>query len=138
MKNNYLYTIRRHLGKGKHFGWWQIREYITNSKQGGIVEYVDPAKFTIIFRTCYLYNRPNTAKKIFDGGHKQPCAWICAGSYVVEDSSVTGIIDDYPSLLEYNPKEAINWRLHNHFGPAVNVDKDEFNFIYTKKTKLYV
>jgi hypothetical protein len=39
MKNEYMYTIRRHLGRGKHYGWWQIREYITNSKQGAIVGY---------------------------------------------------------------------------------------------------
>ena len=142
MKNNYLYTIRRHLGKGKHFGWWQIREYITNSKQGGIVEYVDPSKFTIIFRTCYLYNRPNTAKKILEGGHKQPCAWICAGSYVVEETSVIEIIDD-PVMareLKYNPRKAPWWILDN---PAKNcndfiADRKEIPFIYTKKTKLYV
>jgi len=136
--NNYMYTIRRHLGKGKYFGWWQIRKHITNAKQGDIVEYVDPEKFCIIFRTCFLYNRPKTAQKILDGAYKQPCAWICAGSYILEDTLATDIIDDYPSLLEYNPKKAINWRVHNHFGPPVNVDGDEFEFIYTKSTKLYI
>ncbi len=133
MKNNYLYTIRRHLGKGKHFGWWQIREYITNAKQGEIVEYIDPDKFCIIFRTCFLYNRPKTAQKIFDGAYKQPCAWICAGSYMKEPANATEIIDDYPSLLEYNPKKSIHWTSWN-----VNMDGVEHEFIYTKGTKLYI
>lgn len=137
MKNNYMYTIRRHLGKGKHFGWWQIREYITNSKQGAIVEYVDPAKFTIIFRNCFLYNRPNTAKKIFNGGHKQPCAWICAGSYVKDNIEAAKIIDDMPTELEFNPKKAINWRVYYPFQMPTEVF-GEVLYIYTKGTKLYI
>ena len=74
-----------HLGRGKHCGWWQVREYISNSKQGKIVEYIDPSKFTIILRTCYLYNKVVQAEKILNGAHKEPCAWICVGSYVKED-----------------------------------------------------
>jgi len=135
--NNYMYTIRRHLGKGKHFGWWQIREYITNSKQGGIVEYVDPSKFTIIFRTCYLYNRPNTAKKILEGANKQPCAWICAGSYVKDNVEDVEIADDMPTELEFNPKKAINWIAYYPFQEPVEVF-GEISYIYTKNTKLYI
>jgi hypothetical protein len=137
MKNNYLYTIRRHLGQGKHKGWWQIREYISNAKQGIVVEYVDSSKFSIIFRTCLLYNRVNQAKKIINGAYKEPCAWICAGSYVVEDKSIVEIIDDNPTEISYNPKKSIHWTEHTK-DEDINIDGEEFSYIYSNGVKLYI
>ena len=138
MKNEYMYTIRMHLGRGKHCGWWQVREYISNSKQGKIVEYIDPSKFTIILRTCYLYNRVVQAEKILNGAHKEPCAWICVGSYVKEDIELFSIVDENPYLLEYNPRKNKHWMVYGDFGPPDAIDKEEIQFIYTKKTKLYI
>ena len=137
MRNNYMYTIRMHLGNGKHKGWWQIREYITNSKQGGIVEYVDPSKFTIILRTCLLYNRVVQAEKIMNGAHKEPCAWICVGSYVIEDKSIVEVLDDSPTEVSYNPRKSIHWNEVSK-SDLYSIDGEEFSYIYSNGTKLYI
>ena len=93
----YRFTVRRHLSKGEHYGWWQIRECISKSKQGKVIEYVDPSSCSILFKNCYLYNRPNTAQKIFDGAYKAPCAWICFDEYEKVDTIISEDFADFMS-----------------------------------------
>lgn len=89
--------VRFHLGAGAHCGHWQIR-------RGRRVEYVDPSVASLVMRGCRLANRPGVAKRIHDGEHKTPCAWIeCETIETRPSEAVTG------ELVRYNPRVAPHW-----------------------------
>lgn len=123
------YTIRKHLSKGKNFGFWQIRGYITDSKQGAEIEYVNPATHSIELVNCLLYNKINAAKKIFEGGEKNPCAYIIFQEYkVIERQNEMGAVE-----VSFNPKKCPNWLV----GGVVS-DFTEIPQIVSSLTKLFV
>lgn len=89
--------VRFHLGAGRHFGHWQIRS------QAG-VEYVDPFAASLVMRGCRLVNSPRVAKRIHDGEHKTPCAWIECES--VEDRPSQAVSGE---VVRYNPRVEPHW-----------------------------
>ena len=61
------FTIRRHLSKGQYFGFFQVRGYITDSKQGEVLFYVNPETQNLVMQDCILHNKVNQSIKIFEG-----------------------------------------------------------------------
>ena len=58
--------------------------------------------------------------------------------YVLEAMLKKMLNYKHPCLLEYNPRKNKHWMVYGDFGPPDAIDKEEIEFIYTKKTKLYV
>lgn len=92
------YQVRLHLGKGEHFGHWQV-------KCGAGVRYYDPAKASLTMLDCQLRNQPGTAKKIHDGGNKSVCAWVDCNELLV-----SGPVEMAGIRISYNPRVAPYWR----------------------------
>lgn len=89
--------VRFHLAEGRHKGHWQIR-------RGRSVRYVDPNVASLTMRGCRLVNRPATARKIYCGENKTPCAWIeCDRVEVSASPAYSG------STVSYNPRVAPHW-----------------------------
>jgi hypothetical protein len=89
--------VRFHLGAGPHCGHWQIR-------RGRRVEYVDPSVANLVMHGCRLKNSPGVAKRIYDGDHKTPCAWIECESVETRPSEAAS-----GEVVRYNPRVAPNW-----------------------------
>ena len=101
------FTVRRHLSKGKNFGFIQIRGYISDSKQGAEIEYVNPETHTVIFNNCILHNKINQSIKIFKTKEKAPCAYIIFESYeVVPLQPAVSNVE-----VRYNPVLCPNWQV---------------------------
>lgn len=129
-KEQKIFTIRRHLSKGKNFGFWQIRGYISDSKQGAEVEYVNPETHSLILENCLLYNKVNESLKIFNGGEKNPCAYIIFEKYsVIEKTDLQG----NPINISFNPKKNPNWLIDNQ-----NADFKVIETIITNGSKLFL
>ena len=89
--------VRFHLGKGRHFGHWQVRSGLS-------VRYHDPAEASLVLRGCRLVNSPGVAKRIHGGAHKTPCAWIECESIEARPPQE---FDGEP--VRYNPRVAPHW-----------------------------
>jgi hypothetical protein len=130
MQNNQKkFTIRKHLTKGEYFGFWQIRGYITDSKQGEIVQYVNPNTHTLILENCLLHNKVNAAIKIFEGGEKNPCAYIIFEAYQV--IPLQEPISE--KLVSYNPRNCPHWIVDGQQADFVCLPK-----IVSNLSKLYI
>lgn len=110
--NNPKFTIRRHLGNGKHEGHFQIREYKSPRVQGDLVGYVNPSTHTLKMYECKLFNNDELAGRILTGeqAKKKPCAWIiCEEFDIVSNDEIE--LSDYDNTTEvtYNPRVAKNW-----------------------------
>jgi hypothetical protein len=126
-----MYTIRRHLGRGKNYMHYQIRGYITDSKQGEVIEYINPDTHSIIFSGCRLHNKVNQSQKILDGASKAPCAWLIAESYRVIDKKT---IENSDIHLRFNPRISSNWEIEG----IGNVDEKHFDEVTMKEAKLFI
>lgn len=110
------YQVRFHLGKGKHFGHWQVKSAVG-------VQYHNPATTSLTLLDCQLRNQPGTARKIHAGEHKKVCAWIDCNEVIVSGRlSVVGL------PCKYNPKVAPNWR--NRSGD--NIDNQRVEVLRTE------
>ena len=127
------YSIRRHLGKGKHFGHFQIREAISDAKQGEVVGYVNPDTHSLIMANCLLHNKVNQSTKIFEGEHKKPCAWIVTDDLqiVSKDDAMVNYEFDAESV-SFNPKVDPSWIVNGR-----KMDGFIIPLIITKGTKLF-
>lgn len=61
--------VRFHLGAGKNFMKWQVKE-------DGRVSYFDPETTNLVLINAKLRNQIETAKKINQGANKTVCAWV--------------------------------------------------------------
>lgn len=97
-----MIQVRFHLGNGKHYKHWQVKD------QFGNVEYHDPSEVTLVMYDCQLRNQPGTARRIFEGGDKDVCAWVkCRDLAVVPASPYP---DRSGTPVMYNPRVAPYWR----------------------------
>ena len=128
------YAIRRNLGKGKYFGFWQISECPTNSKIGKLIGFIDGTKQSIIMSDCLLYNSLGTSKKIYNGRnldkkvHKERCAWIVCESYQITD--IIGVNNDIE--ISFNPRKSPHFMCNE-----VNVDRQKFDVLFSNEYKIY-
>lgn len=130
MSKNIKYTVRRHLQKGKEYGFFQIRGHVTDAKQGEVIELINPEKFNIAFINCKLYSKEKQAEKIFKGlTTKKPCAWIIFESYIITPKEeIKEVIN-----LEFNPRKNPFWVLDGK-----NVDNKLINKIVMNNSKLFI
>ena len=124
------YAFRIDLKRGKTFGFWQLRQCITNSKLGKELQLINPNTHTIIMHNCMLYNSKGTTQKIFQSKmHKAVCAWVVCDSYeIVPIQDAKG-----KSEIRFNPRVKPYFELNN-----TNVDKQTFNQITTCGKRMYV
>ena len=129
------YTVRRHLGRGKNYGDFQIRGYVTDSKQGDVIEYVNPNEFNIQFHNVKLFNKTKRcgtpyAEVIFSGkSDRMVCAWLIFDSYTITPKkSLSG------EGIQFNPKANPFWT--NSEGK--NIDGKSFAIVNMNSNKLYV
>jgi hypothetical protein len=128
----YKFSIRKHLGKGQYFGFWQVRTALTESQQGEIVGYIDPSKFGLKCHNTKLYIRANLSAKIFLGTQKKkkPCAWILCESYEVTLVNKAEYCDSIQ--ISFNPRLHPDWLLAGE-----NVNRNSFKVLQTKNSKVY-
>ena len=107
------YTVRRHLGRGKNYGDFQIRGYVTDSKQGDVIEYVNPNEFNIQFHNVKLFNKVNPSLNIFTGKTSK---------------SLSG------EGIQFNPKANPFWT----DSKGQNIDGKSFTIVNMNSNKLYV
>jgi hypothetical protein len=119
-----MYKIAFHLGRGKNFMHWQVKD------DAGNVFYVDPKINDIILHNCTLRNQKAASLRIFNGGEKNRCAWVQFESYEV--TPLTGIETD--TQLRFNPRVSPTWMVAETTGQ----DGREFVTIYTNQSKLFI
>lgn len=109
-----MFKVRFHLGPGKHYMRWQV------TSPDGTKRYYHPRTTELRMHNCRLTNRLRTAKRIYEGGHKTPCAWIEAAEVVVFHSTdmAYGTNQCCDGSLHYNPRIAPHWRTNT----GLNVD----------------
>ena len=103
---------------------WQI----TCSDDKSVI-YVDP-KHEILLKGCRLINRPATARKVFEGENKTPCAWIACDEYVIlgtNDISIEG-------RLSFNPRKCVHWIDED----GINRDRAFYDLILCKQSGIFI
>ncbi len=119
-----MIKVRFHLARGKNYMKWQIKDGIKT-------EYYEPDLFNLIMNNCQLHNKPNIAKKIFNGENKTVCAWISCQSVNIVDRKE---ISSQKESISYNPRIAPHWRCDN----GNNIDNKIFKTIVSVGHKLFV
>ena len=105
-----MYKIRFHLGAGRNYMKWQIKD------GEGKTRYLDPDANIIVATNATLKNRKGTAQKIYEGCNKTVCAWIEAEAVEVHKCMGEMAIHISMSVLgssrpvAFNPREAPHWR----------------------------
>lgn len=118
------YEIRFNLGAGKYHMMWKITDRVK-----GKILYLLPDEVQLKLTDCKLVNRASTARKIYDGGHKQVCAFVLSNSYEILKQPVPVV-----SPVLYNPRVAPNWR--NLQGE--NLDNFMYKTLITSGRTVYV
>ena len=113
--------VRFHLQRGVNYMKWQVRN-------GNNVSYYNPEEFSLQLFDCQLINKPNVAKKIYEGSHKTVCAWILCKKIVILEH----VDYDSENELRFNPRITPNWIHDNN-----NVDSNSYDEIVTVKNKVY-
>ena len=109
MVKNTRYRVRFHLGKGPHFGHWQITEHRADGTKH--VQYFDPQVTQLWLFGAKLRNQRATAKKIHAGAHKKVCAWIEATNvWILSQPKLDTVFDSQRfQAIRFNPKIAPHW-----------------------------
>ena len=128
-----MYKVRFHLGRGKHYQHWQIKDKDNNCI------YVDPDEATIILKECRLHNQPNASKKILSGENKRPCAWVVCEKYEIIPKQKKPY---FLWELAFNPRKSFYWRVLTHsYGPPkllpYDMDNAELSFMSSFGRQLY-
>ena len=116
--------VRFHLAAGENFRKWQI-------KQGETVSFYSPDEVHIVMEGCKLRNHLNVAKRIFDGGNKEVCAWVECDHVAIKKRGELAV--DKGSPVSYNPRIAPYWV--DSFG--LNADDLCCPIIVSEGSKLY-
>jgi len=123
------YRVRFHLQRGEHYMHWQIRAW------EGTVKYLDPNKYQIEMRDCYLVNKINTARKVNLAGRKDVCGWVeCDNFDIYEKDS---ICTKYMDKLSYNPIRDVHWRRSGDDG-EFSWDNTNYVSLITEGNSVYV
>lgn len=119
-----MYKVRFHMGRGKNYLKWRIEN--TDTKE---VQFICPTEYTLLLQDTKLRNRPATAKKIFEGAHKEICAWIDAVKVtIVKSSEFKG------NEVFYNPRITPYWRDNE----GAKIDNTVHPYLATKGRSVFV
>ena len=123
------YRVRFHLQRGEHYMHWQIRAW------EGTVKYLDPEKYQIEMRDCYLVNKINTARRVNLAGKKDVCGWVECDNF---DINECGQIDtNYCDKLSYNPINDVHWRRSGDDG-EFDWDNSDYDLLVTNGNKIFI
>lgn len=98
-----MIRVRFHLGRGKHFGHWQIK------RPDGSTDYADPATAELLMERCRLTNQRGASNRIFAGANKQPCAWVVCDRLTIRQAGAT-CPQPGEQTVAFNPRTAPHWR----------------------------
>jgi hypothetical protein len=123
------FKLRFSLAKGKNYLKWKL------THPDGKVEFLEPTEVVITLDGAKLVNQKGTATKIFNGAHKEVCAWVEADSVSVHHQKPSSqlIMSTTTPKVTYNPRVTPNWVLNGE-----NVDKEKFTRLYTIGRNLHL
>jgi len=117
------YKIAFHLGRGKNFMHWQIKD------SAGNVSYVDPETNDIVLHECTLRNQKSASLRIYNGGEKNRCAWVEFERYeVTKRSNYTSFVN-----VRFNPRVSPTWQVNGNS----EQDGRTFSTLRTNSKNLY-
>lgn len=121
-----MFKVRFNLGGDNHLTW-RIENLTT-----GEVQFLRPSEVRLRLSGCKLVNQVGTAKKIYEGADKTPCAWIiCDDVYINTAGPPVG---DLVGII-YNPKRLPFWTWTKSEGQ--NIDGAIFKEMTTLQNKLF-
>lgn len=123
--------VRFHLGKGIHYGFWQIKVMQGRKKLDEF--YYNPAYYQLELRGCKLVNKINKAKKVHAAGVKDVSGWVQCDEVLVDNE----ISVDNLEKLHYNPIKDIRWRRESDCG-EFSWDDYKFDALITNGKQVYV
>lgn len=118
--------VRFNLGRGVNYFKWKV-EFPDR------VEYYSPTEVQLVLGKCEARNNLKTAKKIFEGQHKQVCAWILCEQILVKKKDFIKITDELK--LKYNPKVLPYWVIGDN---KESVDGQRFSRLISVDYGLYI
>lgn len=121
-----MYRVRFHLGAGKNFLKWQIRD-------GKSVVYVDPSKDCLEMIGCKLVNKINKAKKVHAAGVKDVSGWVECEEVIINNE----IDIDNLEKLHYNPIRDPMWRRESDCGEFA-WDNSRYASLITQGRQVYI
>ena len=119
------YKVRFHLGKGKHYGKFQV----TTPK--GRKRYHNPLEVQLRIINGTLVNNPKVSEKIHNGEiNKTVCSWIeCEDVYVLKESLPTAGATE----ARYNPRWKPNWIVNGEIA-----DSTHYSLLYTAGKRVFI
>ena len=121
-----MYKVRFHLGAGKNFRHWQVR-------QPGRVEYFNPAEVQLVLVNCRLRSILSAAKRVQERQVRAVCGWVeCEWftSFVTASMAIHGL-----PRASYDPKADPFWRVE---GDPTPHDGLRVGSMVSEAARLYV
>ena len=118
--------VRFNLAKGINYMKWKV------AFPNGETIYFNPTEIQLVMINCELKNNKKLAEKIYNGAHKQVCAWIFCEQVKVNTHGFNQS-DIKGTKLSYNPRLTPNWNLN-----GINVDGMKYNRIESVDYGLYI
>ena len=122
--------VRFHLGKGVHYGFWQIK--VMQGRKKVDEYYYNPAYYQLELRGCKLVNKVNKAKKVNAAGVKDVSGWVRCDEVVATENPIDNL-----EKLYYNPIKDIHWRRDSDDGEFA-WDDTEYSTLITKDKQVYI
>ena len=119
--------VRFNLGRGVNYFKWKV-EFPDR------VEYYSPTEVQLVLAKCEVKNNQKTANKIFEGKHKQVCAWVLCEQILIRKNNFESADTEYPKL-KYNPKVLPYWVIGDN---KESVDGQRFSRLISVDYGLYI
>ena len=124
-----MYEVRFHLGAGKNYLSWQIRDKKDRKK----VFYYNPNHYQLELIGCKLVNRINKAKQVHEAGVKDVSGWVeCREVRIDNEIPVENL-----EKLYYNPIRDPQWRRESDCGEFA-WDGSEYETLITNNRQVYI
>lgn len=120
--------VRFNLGRGKNYLKWKV----WNKDE---CNYYPPEDIFLLMFGVELKNRPNVAKKIFEGEHKTVCAWVECESVKVISNSRHDKYSFSKGELVYNPKKNPHWTKR---GDESSIDNHKYEGLITVNREIHI
>ena len=123
-----MMRVRFNLGRGNHYKNWQV------TLQNNEKLHYDPSTCQITLYNGTLYNKRQSAEKIYHGSCKFVCSWIECVTIITNCKkesmlSVTGLEE-----VMYNPRKSPYWT--NKKGE--DLDNIKYSSLITKGNRIYI